>query len=243
MPIDRKCIRTEGRDEVLCLLSWWGHLQQCGPPRGILGHAIRGYCATHSQYMLTPLLKRPPWKLLKRNHLEGSSPLINSQGGRKCCTPPDQSLPPGRFLPSLRAPNKGLIGGGLVRGLFDASRQVISWRPKNQIRAHITYKGIRCGPACSPTPRLPGSNGLPTKKPITREGPWCTPKPLTDSSSDGAHCGDNEHQLHCKGRGDWGNLYGYHNHFHGESGPQWPWAEDPNQGAHYRGHHRPHLMN
>ena len=78
---------------------------------------------------------------------------------------------------------------------------------------------------------------------IAREGSWGAPRPLKDSSSDGAHHGNHESQLHHKGWSDGGDLYGHCDYFCGESGPQWPWIGDLNLGAHHRGHHRPCMMN
>ena len=40
-----------------------------------------------------------------------------------------------------------------------------------------------------------------------------------------------------------GVTYRHCDHFCGASGPQWPWAGDPNQWTHHRGCHRPHMMN
>ena len=77
-------------------------------------------------------------KATKKNHLEGSSPLINSQGGGRCYTPPGWSLLLGRFLPSLRTPGRGHVIGALVGRLLNTSGQMISWRLKtpNQSPCH-----------------------------------------------------------------------------------------------------------
>ena len=92
------------------------------------------------------------------------------------------------------------------------------------------------------TAHPPGSNDLLVGRPFASRCSWGIPGPLTDGSSDGAHCGNSECQLHCEGQDHWGDLYGHHDHFCGVCGPQWPKPGDPSQGAHHRGYYRPLIM-
>ena len=69
-------------------------------------------------------------KIIEEEPSKKEQPPIISQAGRRCYTPPGQSLLLDRFLLSLRAPSGGLVVGALVRGLLHASGQRISQRLK-----------------------------------------------------------------------------------------------------------------
>ena len=92
--------------------------------------------------------------------------------------------------------------------------------PKYQVRAHITHGGTRDCLTSNTASRQPGSNCLLIGETHHQRRLVSCAQPLKDSSRDGAHHGDHECQLHCKGWGIGGDLYGHCDYFHGASGPK-----------------------
>ena len=194
-------------------------------------------------YVVSPAeeatVKATKEELTRRKH-----PPIDSQGGRKVLHPSRLVIAAGQIPPISQVSKQ--------RPCSRSSGERMAWC--QQANEELKAQNIKSEPT-SPTKMLdvaqhvtppPGFLGVMAclwRSSSPEKACDVPPAPLTDSSSDGFHCGDDECQLHCKGWGHWGDLYGYHTHFHGESGPQWPWAGDPNQGAHHTGHHRPHMMN
>ena len=128
-----------------------------------------------------PLLKRPLQKLPKRNCLEGSSPLIDSQAWREVLHPSRPVVVVGQIPPISWAPGRGLIVGALVRGLFDASR------PDDKLKAQNTKSE-----PTSPT------RALDMCQCVT----WHVtppPDPLQIAAVMEPTVATHEHQLHCKG--------------------------------------------
>ena len=106
---------------------------------------------------------------------------------------------------------------------------------KYKAQAHIINWACGNCMGSGTTSRLPESDSLSVERPIASDCLQCTLRTPVAGSGNQTYCGHNVHQPHCAGQGHGDDIYGYHHHLQGASGP---WGPQPgDSGTYHRTHH------